>query len=328
MLLDPATRDVIRGGQELVARWQAESGSILWADFQGLLDEADKALLREVFGLDPFTVSDIQRDRHPPKVELFDDHVFVIMTGLSAETASLDYRTLKISIVFGRRFFISQHDGVSVSTDRLWNEVDTAPRTRGLSSSTLCHRLCRNIIDRYTPIITAQEQRLDELEDAIFGERGDRSLEELVEINTRLKKLRRIFTYHRDLFDEIQDYIRDHHAGGLMDKRDLPGFRDVWDHVDRLTTFLDLFQELAVDLITGYTSVSAHNLNNIMKTLTLVTVVFLPLSLMVGIYGMNFGHMPELGWHYGYFMLLGVMACIAGGIIYLFRRKGWLSPGK
>lgn len=324
LLLDTATCCAKTGGSELLEEWRRSADSVLWLDFQETLTEDDVALLTGEFGLDEFTISDIRRQRHPAKMERFENHVFMIVTGLSADTESLDYRTLKISICLGKNFFLTCHDGVSVSTDRLWREVSAEPFPGRPTPATLCYRLCRKIIDRYTPIITAQEERLDNLETAIFTSDGDRSLAELVEINTRLKKLRRVFVYHNDLFAELQGCIEQNNAPELFHRGDLPGFRDVWDHVHRLTTFLDLFQELAVDLINGYTSVSAHNLNNIMKTLTLATVMFLPLSLLVGIYGMNFEFIPELSWRYGYFLLLAAMVCIAGGILILFRRKGWL----
>lgn len=325
LLLDPESGSCTSGGEELLAQWQSSDSAVLWVDINGVPGPAENGLLTGMFGINRFTLSDIRRDRHPPKCEFMGDHVFVIMTGLTADTDTLDYRLLKISLLTGERFFVSQHNGTSLGTDRLWQQVTETPGSGPVHPAALCYRLCRYIIDRYTPIITSQEQRLEELEAAIFGFRGDRHLAELVEINTRLKKLRRIFNYLRSLFDEVQSVINDNGNEKLLHRRDLPGFRDVWDHVDRLTTFLELFQELAVDLMQGYMGVSAHKLNNIMKTLTLVTVVFLPLSLMVGVYGMNFSYIPELGWKYGYFALLAVMATLAGTILLFFKRKKWLE---
>ena len=313
------------GDASLVTHWLESDTAILWIDIDGNPGVAEMELLADRFDINAFTLGDIKRDRHPPKIELVDDYVFVIMTGLSAETDTLDYQLLKISLVAGERFFISQHQGKSLGTDRLWQQVSENRHDRDHHPATLCYRLCRYIIDRYTPIITSQEQRLEELEAAIFGPRGERHLAELVEINTRLKKLRRIFNYHRNLFHEAQGLINEGSRPRLLRPQDQPGFRDVWDHVDRLTTFLDLFQELAVDLMQGYMGISAHKLNNIMKTLTLVTVVFLPLGLLVGIYGTNFQYIPELGWKYGYFLLLGVMAAAAGAILLFFKRKKWLD---
>ena len=145
------------------------------------------------------------------------------------------------------------------------------------------------------------------------------TLEELVDYNSKLKKMRRTLTYLSNVTSEMERLPAVHANKG---HRHL--VHDVYEQFDRLRTMSDLFQELVVDLMNGYLSLSAHRLNQIMKVLTVFTVIFLPLTLMVGIYGMNFEYIPELGWRYGYFALLGGMATVVLVAVVVFRWKRWL----
>ncbi|MGB0712479.1 MAG: CorA family divalent cation transporter, partial [Gammaproteobacteria bacterium] len=177
---------------------------------------------------------------------------------------------------------------------------------------------CQRIAERYGAVLLDLERRIDEIEDELFGGRGDALMQELVGYNTDLRKMRRILAYHVDVFARMGRHVA---------KRQLAEterFEDLNEIIERYHSLATLYQDLINDLIEGFISLNGHLLNQIMKVLTIVTVVFVPLSLLVGVYGMNFEHMPELKAEHGYYVLISVMAGIALGLLLLFRRMRWL----
>ncbi|MEJ2761552.1 MAG: magnesium transporter CorA family protein, partial [Gammaproteobacteria bacterium] len=183
----------------------------------------------------------------------------------------------------------------------------------------VCYRIVRTVIDRYTPIIMSLEERLEDLEDEMYGDPSDKLLAELGNYNSRLKKLRRIFGYQATVIGNLRNSGNDFITDGNLHE-----FNDLHEQMERLSSLTALLQELAIDLMEGYISLSSHRLNKIMKVLTITAVIFLPLSLLAGIYGMNFEHMPELKSGDGYYVVLGSMAAITVGLLALFRYLKWL----
>jgi len=264
-------------------------------------------------------IQDAQRERHPPKFESFEDHTFVLLKGLDAETQDLNFGTIQIAIFVGDRFVVTRHTGVSPSIDQLWRQAEKDPKMLAAGADSVAVRLSGLVVNRYLPILLALETRLDELEDEMIAHPSDVLLGELVGHKANLKKLRRIVTYHVQLFETIKTAIP-------------PGIReelrheltDVYEHLERVMSLAGLYYELASDLMDGYITMASHRLNHIVKVLTIVTTVFVPLSFMAGVYGMNFEYMPELKLRYAYFVLLGVMATAAGTLLFVLYRKGWL----
>jgi magnesium transporter len=276
--------------------------------------------MQEYFGLHPLAVQDAQRDRHPPKVESFQDHTFVLLKGLDADTQDIDFGTIQIAIFVGERFVVTRHTGISPSIDKLWSRVEEEPGLLAAGADSLGVRLSGIVVNRYLPILLALEVRLDELEEEMIARPRDVLLAELVQHKANLKKLRRIVTYHVQLFQTIKTTLP---AGIREDLRH--ELTDVYEHLERTMSLAALYYELASDLMDGYITMASHRLNQIVKVLTIVTTIFVPLSFMAGVYGMNFAYMPELELRYGYFILLGLMASVVCGLLLLLYRKGWLG---
>ena len=179
--------------------------------------------------------------------------------------------------------------------------------------------ITRHVTERYGKFLLDLERRLDEVEDLLFDSRTDGLMEELVGYNTALRKMRRILGYHTHAFKALRDSFDPAQAEHWRDE-----FDDIHSVMERFHSMSDMYQNVINDLVEGYISLNAHQLNQIMKVLTIVTVVFVPLTLLVGIYGMNFEYIPELKSDHGYFILLGVMTAIAAGLLLLFKRVRWL----
>lgn len=175
------------------------------------------------------------------------------------------------------------------------------------------------MVERYGKILLNLEGRLDVLEDELMQNFNEAHMQELVGHNTALRKMRRILKYHVSVTEQLSHYAQRHKLDAWIDE-----YEDVASQAERFNSLAELYQNVINDLIEGYISLSAHHLNQVMRILTVVTVVFLPLSLLVGIYGMDFEYMPELKSQYGDFVLIALMVSIASALAYVFRRMKWL----
>jgi len=322
LLYDNNKQLLTEGNQEQLADWQANSNSFIWVDFYEESLTSESETMREVLGLHALAVTDAQRDRHPAKIEAFDDHTFILLKGLSMDTTTMNFATIQIAIFLGARFLVTRHNGPSVSIEKLWTEtIETHREHPSLvhQPDVLAVRLTRFIVNRYLPILLDLEKRLDDIEREMISHPQDTLLFELIEHKTNLKKMRRIMAYHTDVFSQLK---RDTWPGIHSERKH--EVTDVYEQLERATSLAGLYHELISDLQDGYISLASHRLNHIVKILTIITVIFIPLGFLAGLYGMNFEHIPELHYKNAYYVLLSLMAFIAVSLLILFKKKKWL----
>jgi len=319
LLYWPSTQRVSTGAGELLDAWRGDDTSIIWVDLEGRESDNDPKFLMEYFDLHPLAVQDALRDRHPPKIERFDDFTFILLKGLHSEATGIDFRTIQLALFVGERFLVTRHSGPSPSIDQLWNEVHGDVSILAKGPDGLALRISRIMVERYLKLLLGLEPRLDALETEMVESPRDEILAELIGYKTNLKKFRRVFHYHVQLFYELKSQefsgMRPDLAHTIV---------DVFEQQERAKSLAELYYEMASDLIDGYISVASHRLNNIVKVLTIVTTIFVPLSFLAGIYGMNFEYIPELKSPAGYFILIGVMTSIAVTLLLIFRKMKWL----
>ena len=306
------------GGQELFETWKATPGSLLWLDIEGSQDESVRALLEKRFGLDPADVEDGLRERHPPTFGGEAKRIFLLLKILDADSNILDFSTQQMAIFADQDFVITRHDSRSNFLPALREKIQGGV-VEFESPYQIVASLARRMVTRYGRILLDLEARLDTVEDILFVDFEEEIMQELVGYNTALRKMRRVLNYHKTVTQALS-----RHAVLHQPEHWAEAFEDIATEAERFNSLAELYQNVINDLIEGYISLNGHHLNQVMKVLTVVTVIFLPLTLMVGIYGMNFENMPELKSSYGYFTLLGVMAFLAVGMAYIFRRKHWL----
>ncbi len=292
----------------------------IWADFVGMDKDHESELLRNHFNIDSLSIEDAQRERHPPKLEWFDNYYFLLLKGFDKETQNIvNFDFVQVAFIVSDRFLITRRSYKALSISAIWEEMVANKLNLARGPSYICYLIVNHIINRYTPIVLEMEQNLDYLEDEIFDSPSDITLEKLMNYKRQLKKLRRIFAYQQVLMRELS--IKTTSFNEIETRHQ---FNDAYEHMERLSSLTQLYQELAVDLLDGYLSLSSHRLNQIMKILTIAAVVFLPLTFIAGIYGMNFEYMPELSARSGYFIVLGFMITMAIILIVLFRKLKWL----
>ena len=319
LFYDPADKKLCQGGAELIDAWENAPSSTIWVVLEDESAEAEAEVLSRRFAIHDLAIADALRERHPPKIEPFKHTTFILLKGLDASSTSLDFGTIQLSLFLGERFLVTRSSGHSVSTEAVRAQLVSGEIPPGVSRAGLALRLCRTVADRFMPLLMSVETRLEEMEAEMLERPSDDLLTELVRQKSDLKQMLRILQYHAQVFS----------AARAQTPAQLQGhdheLTDVQEQLDRHLSLARLYYELTDDLMDGYLSLSAHRLNQIMQTLTIVTVIFVPITFMAGIYGMNFEFMPELGYPAAYFILLGAMLTVVATILVLFYHRGWLG---
>ena len=310
---------VSEGDETLLQQWQADQSSQLWLDIQGEISASMHASLLQL-GCHEVAITDIQRERQPPKLHEFDANTFILFRGIIQLDEQLVLQPQQIGFFVGENYLVTIHRGVSLSINRAWSELENG------STSFEPGRLALQIMDyasgRYLDKILAFESRLGDMEENLLSKPDDSIMTELVAYRSELRKLRRIFNYHNRLLEAILSEEPRHLGTGANENLHL--WRVLLDRCERLFSLTSMYYEICGDLIEGYISISSHELNTTMKILTIITAIFVPLSFLAGLYGMNFENMPELHLEYGYFYALGAMSSTALLLVYIFKRKKWL----
>jgi|CXWL01.1.fsa_nt_gi magnesium transporter len=305
------------GGPELMLQVPADHP--LWIDVEG--DEPEDRSFMESLGFHPMALSDAFTYEHQPKLEEYEGYLFLIVRGVDFNRyASDDLPTLKMAAFLDRRRLVTYHRAPLRSINAVRARLCDAgkPLHRGLDM--LLYDICDELVEYYFPILDDIADGIETLEEEIFHHPSERHLEQIQVQRRRLTTLRRVMLPHRQVFNHLAGA-----ASPFLDPQDAVYFRDVFDKVLRLGDAIDAQRELLSAAKDSYLSVLSHRTNEIMKFLTIFSSIMLPLTLIAGIYGMNFDNMPELRTRYGYFAVLGVMAAVAAGLVGYFYRKGWLG---
>jgi len=290
-----------------------------WIEICGLHETIIIESLGKILKINPLTLEDVLNTEHRPKFEIQDGLIFLTLKAFSV-SENKEIRSEQASFVLGKGFLVSfqesNHSWFEPVKSRLINPSSRI-RQRGLDF--ILYSLIDVIIDKYYAVVEAIADQLEELEDMIF----DNPSQELIEKNRLIKK--EIIAIRKALIpalEAINKLNRDEPE--LIEKDVMRYFNDVDDHIIQILDYVDTYRELSAELKENYLSNLTLRMNQVMKLLTIITTIFIPLTFIVGIYGMNFQNMPELYWKYGYFSVLGGMLIITSGMLIYFRRKKWL----
>ncbi|TYK64243.1 magnesium transporter CorA family protein [Colwellia echini] len=319
MLISPSFPTKM-GGEELVSEWQKDESTTLWIDLDKVDRERENAVLTE-FGCHALAISDAQRDRHPPKVELFDDYIFLLYRGFVAKKQNLTFEHVQVGLFIGERVLITCHAESSIAINALFNT--TGEKHLARSPIHLALKIFHSSCGTYLKQLFDFEAHLEAIEDKFQISGNDSMMREITAHRSRLVKIRRTFSYHVTIGDTLNAYMDDDETNLITDEEQHT-VNDLRDRLDRLLSLSQMYYDICGDLINGYMSITSHQLNSTMRVLTVITALFVPLTFLAGIYGMNFEYIPELKFEHGYFTLLGVMAVISVVLIVLFKRKRWL----
>lgn len=297
----------------------AEKDTFLWLDAVDPTDE-DLTRLAATFGLHPLTVEDVRHGQQRPKVELEQDHAFVVLRPIRLTDDDMVEQELFAFV--GVRFLVTLRPSPAFEMSDVLSRWERQPELLREGGGFAIYVLVDEVVDDYLSAIERFEDRTDELENEVFepdGSRDDRDLQQaLFQLKREVVHLRRFAMPVRAGLDRLQE--RPDIATSPLG----PYFRDATDHVLRVVELADNVRDLVTSLLEVRVAQAANRLNEIMKRVTSWGAVILVPTLVAGIYGMNFRNMPELGWRLGYPFAIVVMAFAAGGVWWFFKRKEWL----
>lgn len=293
------------------------SNNIIWVDVSDPTSKDFDDLARE-FGFHHLSIEDCRKEHQRPKVEEYQGYYFIVV--YEAELRGGERLELReVNIFLGKNYLVTVHsqpiDAIS-NAERLWREwTDLAERGTGL----LAYLLIDAIVDDYFPLLDDLSDRMDTLEDQIFEVFDPGAIEEIFRIKKELLFLRRAIVPLRDVFNTL---LRREQP--IFSRETLVYFQDVYDHLIRVADSIDTLRDMISSTMDAYLSVSGNRMNMVMKTLTSISTILMSVTLIAGIYGMNFEIMPELKWRYGYVGALAAMLAVGLAVYYYFRKIRWL----
>ena len=304
------------------------SPGVSWIDVGGLGDRSILEGLGLVFDLHPLILEDVVNVPQRPKVEDREDRLVIITQMANLKPKADGFWLEQVSLILGKNYVLSlQEEPERDCFDPVRNRLQ---KNRGIirqqQADYLVYALWDAIIDGYFPVLEAYGERLEALETITITQPSDRILGSIYQIRRELLSLRRGIWSQRDALNTL---IRESHP--LLGNRLQPYLRDCYDHTVQIIDTIETYRELTSGLMDIYLSAVNNKMNEVMKTLTVISSIFIPLTFIAGIYGMNFNpdasplNMPELNWYFGYPFCLGVMSAIAIILIVYFWRKGWLK---
>lgn len=314
VLLFTAAGEVRAGGPELLA--EADAAACAWIDLEGHGAPIEKQLSE--FGFHPLAVEDTLTLEHQPKIEEYAGHLFVIVRGIDFNRSHTRLNTLKLAAFIEERRLVTFHRSAMRSVAGVRQRILDSRRAPPGGPMQLFYSICDQIIDHYFPVLDKVAEEVEKIEEDIFVDPSQAHLQRLLELRRRLATLRRVMLPHRQVFNHLANAKTPH-----VDDSTALFFRDIYDNVLRLGDAIDQQRDLLASTKETYLSVLGQRTNEVMKVLTLFSAILLPLSVIAGVYGMNFENMPELATRWGYFAVLALMAGVAGGLILWFRRRGW-----
>ena len=284
-----------------------------WVDFDQPT-ESEALQLEQFFHFHPLAVEDCFHLLQRPKLDHYEDVHFFVLHALNASTLAAE----EVDLFVGTNFVVTFHFTRLDEIEDAWNRM--AEHKQGADKSHLyaAYLVMDKLVDQYFPSVYQLEDRLSDIENNSNQESIDVLMNQIFNIRTKLLKLRRTIIPMRDLLYRVVNSDR---IEGLKDQ--LFYFKDIHDHLLKLSEMIESNRDVTADIRDSYISLNSNRMNTIMKTLTVITTIFMPLTFIAGIYGMNFDYMPELKWHSGYFIVLASMLGIGLGMFAWFSKKGW-----
>ncbi len=304
---------------------------ILWVDLENPLEAEEETLLVSVFDFHPLAIEDTQRgadeEGHLPKVEDFGDYLFIIFNPVEASaTASSDdsrggfeIRTTQLSAFLSKRALVTHHYSPLRSITNAQQLLSKNPKALARGPDFLFHIIIDELVDNYTPILDQLDSLMDDMEREVFHEPTQETMIRILQMRRNITTLRRVAFYQREMLNRLS-----RGEFTLITRDEMLYYRNVFDHLVRMTDLTDSYRETVGGLLDAYLSVTSNKLSQVMKVLTIISTIFLPLSVITGFFGMNFAHLPGLESPMGVILTTLSMVLVAGGMLWVFRRNRWI----
>ncbi|HVZ40609.1 MAG TPA: magnesium/cobalt transporter CorA [Candidatus Kapabacteria bacterium] len=321
---------------ELQAITKEEPEAVYWIDMHDPTPEEEDAVLASTMQFHPLAIMDCRRERvdpnrgdHLPKVEDYGRYIFSIINpielGPADDSGMPVIATRQLNVFLGHAFIVTHHYEPARAIEEVVEACSRNAMHLGRGPDYIYHLILDAIVDDYTPILDVFDEHIEDLEDVIFHGAPQTALPQLLSMKRQAFKLRRITTYQREMV-----YRLSRGEFPLVTQDEIAYYRNVFDHLVRAAELAESYRDILTGLLDAYLSMTSNRMNEIMKMLTIISTIFLPLTFIVGLYGMNFDtssspyNMPELKWALGYPMVWAIMIATSIGMLIYFRRKKWI----
>ncbi|MCJ7605063.1 MAG: magnesium/cobalt transporter CorA [Dehalococcoidales bacterium] len=307
---------------EIARAFESEQG-LLWVDVPEI-NEDDGLALERIFKFHSLAVADcVSTQIHPPKIDRFDNCIFAIVHGINHQIESDIVETAEIAMFLGGHFLVTAHTPLLYSVAAIQKEIDDTGHTMKRGADFLAYSVVDTLVDNVLPTIDLMNDVADEIEEAVIHLRDQNILDGILKLKRSAMRVHRIMAPQREVMNRLSrgEFSQIHPEAQIF-------YRDIYDHVVRIEDLNQNTLDRADNALATYLSSVANRQNETMRVLSIVATIFMPLTLLAGIYGMNFEYMPELGWRWGYFVVLGVIILVILVLMWRFWASGWFNWGR
>ena len=294
--------------------------SVTWIDVVGVHEPKVIEQIGCQFHIHPLLMEDIMNTTQRPKIDDLGKYICLILKLITFDETAMELRIEQLSLVLSDDFVLSFQESESgifkPLRDRIRNSLG---RIRRMGTDYLAYSLLDAVVDHYFVVMEKMGEKIDSLEDEVVSNPKREILRSVQQLRDEILLVRRSVWPLREVISLLERA-----ESPLVDKSSSFFFRDVYEHTIQVMDTVDTYRDILSGMFDIYLSSVSNRLNEVMKVLTIIATIFMPLTFLAGVYGMNFEHMPELKWQYGYFMVLGVMLAVAMGMLVYFRKKKWI----
>ncbi len=295
-------------------------GGVSWYTVDGVHDVEILRTLGATFSLHPLVLEDIANTRQRPKIEDFDVYIFIAMKMITLDADTKRLQAEHVSIILGKGYVISLLEDEGDVFQPVRQRITSGKgRIRRLGPDYLAYALMDAVVDNYFSVLEDIGEEIEELEEEVVTAPTSQTLKNIHRLKRELIFLRRAVWPMRETVNTL---LRD--ESELVSTETKIFLRDLYDHTIHVIDTVETMRDIVAGMLEVYLSSVSNKLNQVMKVLTVMSSIFIPLTFIVGVYGMNFQYMPELRWHYGYPTVLVGMLVLALSLLAMFRRKGWM----
>ena len=296
-----------------------DNEEVFWIDTSSI-DEPLRRLMTEVLKLHPLAVEDILLDRPGPKAEDYGDYLYLVIHGVECLKGDVENMlTVELDVVLSQRWLLTHHRGPLKAPEEVAEEFARNHKVMERGPAFVAHAVIDRMVDLYLPVTEAFDEQIDALETDVVERTSTDIVPRIFRLKRSLQQLRRSAMHQREVLQRLSRGEFEQ-----IPERALPFYRDIHDHFVRVVDLAEGNRELLSAALDAYLSQTSNRMNEVMKTLALVSTIMLPLTFIAGVSGMNFDHMPELHWRYGYAFALGLMVVVGSSMALWFRHKKWL----
>jgi magnesium transporter len=296
-----------------------ETTTVSWINVDGIHDVEAVGKLAEKFEIHPLTIEDIVNTQQRPKMDDYENYVFFVLKMLLYDEKSRDIQIEQVSLVLGKNYVISFQEMEGDIFEPVRERIRTGKgRLRRMGPDYLAYALIDAVVDHYFVILEKSGERIEELEENVVADPRPETLHEIHRMKRQMIHLRRSVWPLREVISAL-----DRGESPLVRESTRIYLRDVYDHTIQVIDTVETYRDMLSGIHDTYLSSISNRMNEVMKVLTVIATIFIPLTFIAGVYGMNFRYMPELGWRWAYFAVWGVMAVVAAGMVIYFKRKKW-----